>query len=157
MRVALRSKKPYSWGLEQLGVDPDFDDVDGFESAVVSSIRQRGVIDVHPNGWGVHDGLGVKSDEIPTALKEPRPYVYREYSERVKSELEELRASEEARKLEEFEALKLKIRAFPHSTDGIAWETATEFTQFGVDDALRRGITGDDWIWKRSRFLAGFK
>lgn len=162
-------------------LDDGFDDNDNFELSVLDSIRSHGMIEVHPNGWGIHDGYGAKSDYLP-AKKHPSPKAVRNYLEhgRHESALAESRrqlmvarrvaeraeaARLEAERLQQikaheheaFEAVKSQILAFPHSTDGIAFHTASEFTRFGMSDATRRGITGDEWIWKRSRFLAGFR
>jgi hypothetical protein len=42
-------------------LDEDFDDIEGFTGAVLSSIERCGTIDIHPNDWGRHDYLGVNT------------------------------------------------------------------------------------------------
>jgi hypothetical protein len=70
--------------------------------------------------------------------------------------LENDRKYEELRS-RDFENLLHKIQAFPHANTEIASQTAHEFILFGKSDARVRGITDDEWIWKRSRFLAGHR
>jgi hypothetical protein len=162
-------------------LDEDFDDIEGFTGAVLSSIERCGTIDIHPNGWGSHDYLGVNTANMhympgdylsggyglhKTKIRERKPH-------EIKLALEQLAARKAAAADEESRRPSLiardarekhlydwaypKLLSFPHSTAGIAQETAVEFAQFGQGDARRRSITDDEWIWKRSRFMAGFK
>lgn len=54
-----------------------------------------------------------------------------------------------------YDEAKIKISTFPHADDKWAWQVALEFAQFGREDAKKRGISEDEWIWRRSRFMAG--
>ena len=56
-----------------------------------------------------------------------------------------------------YEEAKNKILMFPHADNKWIWQVALEFAQFGREDAKRRGISEDEWIWRRSRFMAGYK
>lgn len=50
-----------------------------------------------------------------------------------------------------------EVLAFPHSTEAIAMQTIQNWESVGEEDAARRGISVREWLWKRSRFLAGFR
>jgi hypothetical protein len=133
-------------------LDEDFDDIEGFTGAVLSSIERCGTIDIHPDGWGSHDYLGVN-----TANMHYMPGAYNFHETRVWEPKGRLFNSRDVREKQLFDWAHPKLLSFPHSTAAIAHETATEFAQFGQDDARRRSISDDEWIWKRSRFMAGFK
>lgn len=158
-------RRNYYISPEDAQVDPDFDDIVQFESVIVDSIQRSGTLDIHPNGWGVHDGLGVNTDNMHflSEYHEPTPAQIQSWNERQeRRELERIEAARRAQEaqsaqIKERNALMKKIEQFPHATHSIAYWTAEEFVQFGHEDAVRRGITGDEWIWKRSRFMAGFK
>lgn len=162
-RVALRNKRPYAWGLDSSGVDDEFDDIESFEGAVIDGIRRCGTVDIHPNDWGRHDSVGVNTDNMhyspddnlsETIAKQPNAYARRKAEEAKRQETK--LSSEEAYRIERDE-LMAKVAAFPHANHSIAFYTALELMQFGKTDAIRRGITDDEWLWKRSRFMAGFK
>lgn len=72
-------QKNTSWVLFGYPVlDDDFDADDGFESVVIDSINRCGTIDVHPNGWGVHDGMYSYSDGYPEDKRTPEEKAARE-------------------------------------------------------------------------------
>lgn len=157
-------------------VDPAFDDIEGFEADILDGIQRSGTIDIHPNGWGRHDAVGVNTDNMhyladysslqDVCVKQPR-IVSRETEQpketKGQKDIREALARTASRKADEQsyiaerDALMAKIEAFPHTYGSIAFYTALGLMQFGKADAVRRGITEDEWIWKRSRFLAGFK
>ena len=165
---------------QYLLLDDEFDVDDEFEAMVLESIQRCGTIDVHPNGWGIHDGLGVNTDNMhysadyslreinvkeahgPKDMRDENKKIAsrkRQYEIERKEYLLKQEKIELARKAELDELIK-RIAEFPHvphDSGSIAYYTATEFMQFGAADAIRRGISNEDWIWKRSRFLAGYK
>lgn len=57
----------------------------------------------------------------------------------------------------EKDLIKWRMENFPHTDDAMREAVAREFLAFGRDDAKRRGISDDGWLWKRSRFTAGFR
>jgi hypothetical protein len=174
------------WGrpLSEPVLDPEFDHDDVFESEIIGSIRRCGTIDVHPNGWGIHDNIGVYSDNFPYILAETARDRKRRMALRPKEsdEVELRRAAAQERevarakaKAEAANIVRLKqleeaqrgavrqaeiqclVEMFPHASGSIGFYTAIEFIQFGEDDAKRRGISADEWIWRRSRYLAGHR
>jgi hypothetical protein len=56
-----------------------------------------------------------------------------------------------------FQSALNMLLPWPHVTENIAKETATEFVSFGRHDMVVREISRSEWLWRRSRYLAGFK
>ena len=147
-------------------IDDDFDDTDDFSVAVLDNIRRCGTVDIHPNAWGQHDYIGVNTSKpipeynFPTDKRKPRKeYVQRRYEPQTSEKPRKLTAIEQ-RDIDEkfrFDWAFSQLCGFPHCTSNIAGEVAVEFAQFGHVNAEERGMTAELWIWKRSRFMAGFR
>jgi hypothetical protein len=51
--------------------------------------------------------------------------------------------------------VKNQMAGFPHASHEIMEQVAREWLRFGEEDAKRRELSRRDWLWKRSRLLAG--
>ncbi len=119
-----------------------------YESAIVERCLRGETIEPSPDTIGVHDNDGVLSDEPgPGGRQFSWPKMF---DSGIKAEF-----------CEPIPPPKTNyypmVRAFPHSTEDIAVQTIQNWDSVGEEDAARRGITADEWLWKRSRFLAGFR
>jgi hypothetical protein len=168
-------------------LDFDYDDV--AEAAALDSIARCGMIDLHPDCWGAHDGANVYTDD-PSVLSEGEKKKYKqEAKERraltekrdldawVERELREKKRRQRAlhlargfrRKFEDFlaspspwtrerlsSALEPIVLRFPHCDAVLRRAAIVEFMADGWKDAERRNMPALKWLWKRSRFMAGF-
>lgn len=180
-------------------LDIEFDSDEEFEAAVIDSIARCGFIGIHPNAWGVHDGIAAYSDGDPVtppdqlarwraedAEKKRNQAIHaaKDAEEKRKKDKKTLRTLRVASKdrvrqcFEKFladqgagfgpsahtrsalrEALEPLVSSYPHCRlDNVRVNAViTEFIQWGWSDAESRKMPMGEWLWKRSRFMAGFR
>lgn len=179
-------------------LDSEFDLDEEFEAAVLDSISRCGTIDVHPNAWGVHDGIGAYTDGDPVtppdilarwraedAEKKRNKAIQaakdaEEKQKKDKCTLRTLAVSSRDRARKCFErflaeqtawsgpsaearssmrkALEPLVSTFPHCVDYVLVSAViVEFMDSGWKDAEQRKMPMGEWLWKRSRFMAGFR
>lgn len=51
-------------------------------------------------------------------------------------------------------ASRYTLAWFPHTTNRMIDCAAEEFCDFGIWDAFQRGITGLEWLWRRTKWMA---
>ena len=144
-------------------VDPDFD-----------ALAAWGSLETDPISWGIHDGDGVLSDnpinlqhqswvkinKVDRIIGDPKTHYTPPWSTQKQIEKQkDIERQQEAGKeiARQIEATRKIVINFQHATPAIAEQTAINWYEVGEQDAARRGIDFCDWIWKRSRFLAGFR
>lgn len=154
-------------------LDEGFDDVGDYESLIASQILKNGYFEPHPDCWVSNMGenkcdksrldyLTAKHEELLDNTSRQREILQKRKREDAATEAARQRYLDVKAALDA-EAQRSKIRtkdivaSFPHADEVISADTMLEWHSFGEVDAANRGICKYEWLWKRSRFMAGFR